>query len=115
MPLWRVFASAPPPAAPPPRAPAPRAAAWPRNSRPAAPAAAEFTALASWFLVHRGDPPAEVERGLKLPAPPRTAGQHLAADAAFRLLPTVHRRARALDPRDVLTARLEELLRRWPL
>jgi hypothetical protein len=81
----------------------------------AALAAAEFTALACWFLVHRGAQPAEVERALKVPAPPRTAGQHLSADVVFRLLPTVHRRAQALDPRDVLTARLEELLRQWPL
>src|SRR5207253_2139359 len=50
----------------------------------AALAAAEFTAWACWFLVHRGEAPAEVERALKPPAPPRSAAEHLAADVVFR-------------------------------
>lgn len=77
--------------------------------------AAGFTAWACWFLVHRGEAAGEVERQLVLPRPPASAADHLSADLVFRYLPIVHRRARALDPQDVLTTRLEQLLRRWPL
>ena len=78
-------------------------------------AACELTAWACWFLVHRDEAPADLERTLALPAAPRTASEHLSADVTFRLLPAVHRRAASLDPRDVLATRLEELFRQWPL
>jgi hypothetical protein len=77
--------------------------------------AAEFLAWSCWFLLHRGGEAAEVERCLAdLPAP-RSAAEHLSADLLFRFLPQVHRRARAVDPEDPLTRRLEDTLRRWPL
>jgi hypothetical protein len=78
-------------------------------------AACAVTAWACWFLVHRDEPAAEAERALVLPPPPRTPAEHLSTDVTFRFLPAVHRRARALEPRDVLTTRLEELFRIWPL
>src|SRR5262249_52868432 len=70
---------------------------------------------ACWFLVHRGEAPGDVERALALPAAPRNPAEHLSADVTLRLLPGVHRRARSLDPRAVLTGRLEELFRLFPL
>ncbi|QDV35066.1 hypothetical protein [Tautonia plasticadhaerens] len=82
---------------------------------PAALAAAEWTRLACWFLVSRGAPPEVVDRALAPPPPPRSAAAHLSADLTFRYLPGVHRRARAIDPGDVLASRLAEVLRRWPL
>jgi hypothetical protein len=78
-------------------------------------ATAEFAAWACWFLVHRGEPAREVERALTLSRRPVSAADHLSGDVVLRLLPPVHRRARALDPQDVLTRRLEQLLRQWPL
>lgn len=77
--------------------------------------ASAFTARACWYLVHRGDANAEVERTLALPPQPRTAAEHFTGDVMYRFLPVVHRRARALDPRDVLTTRLQEHFLRWPL
>jgi len=77
-------------------------------------AAAELVRQACWFLVHRGEPPEEVERRLKL-EPPESPGDHLSADLALRYLPQVYRRARALAPDDGLTLRLAEVLRQWPL
>lgn len=77
--------------------------------------ACEFTLWACWFLVHHDEPPAAVELLLSLPPPPRTPADHLSGDLTFRFLPAVHRRARALDPSDILTQRVEALLRRWPL
>ena len=78
-------------------------------------AAAEWTRRACWFLVSRGEPPGVVDRALGAPPAPRSAAEHLAADLTFRYLPAVHRRARAIDPGDVLALRLVEVLRRWPL
>jgi hypothetical protein len=77
--------------------------------------AAEFIRQAAWFLVSRDEPPEELDQPLGLPGPPRSATQHLSADLVLRLLPAIHRRARALDPTDRLTIRLAEVLRRWPL
>ena len=77
--------------------------------------AVELLAWSCWFLLHRGEPTQAVERGLPIPPPPRSASEHLSADLAFRFLPQVHRRARAVNPQDALTLRLEEVLRRWPL
>src|SRR5439155_1522911 len=73
-------------------------------------AAAELVRHACWFLVSRGEPPEQVE--LQLPKP-RDAADHLSADLLLRYLPTVERRARALDPADVLSRRLAEVLRIW--
>lgn len=81
----------------------------------AALATAEFLRWACWFVVYRDEPAAEVDRLLAALPEPRTAAQHLSADLTFRYLPQVHRRARALNPDDVLTARIEEALRRFPL
>jgi hypothetical protein len=77
--------------------------------------AVEWTAWACWFLVHRGEPGHVVEKALPIFAPGNDAAEHATADVVLRLLPQVHRRARAASPRDPLTVRLEELLRRWPL
>lgn len=82
---------------------------------PTALAAAEWTRRACWFLVSRGEPPEVVDRALAAPPRPRSPGAHLSADLTFRYLPGVHRRARAIDPGDVLATRLAEVLRRWPL
>ncbi|WP_169981303.1 hypothetical protein [Tautonia rosea] len=78
-------------------------------------AAAEWTRTACWFLVNRGEPAEVVEHALRLPPPPRSAGEHLSADLTFRYLAAVHRRARAIDPGDVLSRTLAEAIRRWPL
>jgi hypothetical protein len=78
-------------------------------------AAAEWTRRACWFLVSRGEPPEVVDEALKLPPTPRSAAAHLSADLTFGYLPGVYRRARAIDPGDVLAARLAEVLRAWPL
>jgi hypothetical protein len=82
---------------------------------PAAVAAAEFVWRACWFLVQRGQPEAEAARVLIPPAPPATAAQHLSADMTLRFLPPVLRRARSLDPADVLTKALVQTLRQAPL
>jgi hypothetical protein len=81
----------------------------------AAVAAVEFVGWACWFLLHRQEPPAEVESCLPRLAPPTMPGQHFSADLTFRFLPQVHRRSRALNADDPLTRRLEQLLRQWPL
>lgn len=81
----------------------------------AALAASEWTRRACWFLVSRGEPPEVVDRALKLPPFSKSAAAHLSADLIFRYLPAVYRRARAIDPDDVLSRKLVELLRRWPL
>jgi hypothetical protein len=76
--------------------------------------AAELVRQACWFLVHRGEPPEEVERRLAL-ALPATPGDHLSTDLVLRYLPQIYRRARALAADDPLTLRLAEVLRQWPL
>lgn len=81
----------------------------------AALAASGFAAWSCWYLLHREASPATVERTLILPRPPRRAAEHLSADVVARFLPGVHRRARVVAAGDVLTSRLEEFLRRWPL
>jgi hypothetical protein len=76
--------------------------------------AAEFVRQGCWFLVQHDEPDGAVEQRLTMPLP-QTAADHLSADLLFRYLPGVYRRARALDPADVLVKRLEEVLRQWPL
>jgi hypothetical protein len=78
-------------------------------------AATEFLAWACWFLVHRGEPAAGVERTLPALAGPHGAAEHLSGDVVLRFLGGVYRRARAAGAQDVLTARTEDVLRRWPL
>ena len=78
-------------------------------------AAAEQLWFACWFLLHRGEPPAEVEKCLRPCTPPVTASQHLSADLVLRFAPRVYRRARRADAADMLTKWLEQLLRRHPL
>jgi hypothetical protein len=81
----------------------------------AALAAAEQLWLTCWFLVHIGEPAAEVEKCLRPCPSPVTASQHLSSDLVLRLAPQVYRRARRADPTDVLTKWLEDLLRGHPL
>jgi hypothetical protein len=77
--------------------------------------AVEWLALSCWFLLHRGEPDEEVSRCLTTLPAPQSAGEHLSADLVFRFLPQIHRRAHAVNPKDPLTLRLEEMLRRFPL
>jgi hypothetical protein len=78
-------------------------------------AAAVLVCNACWFLVSRDEPESELERLLAMPGPPRSPGEHLSADLVLRFLPQVHRRAKAHNPGDKLTALLGKVLRRWPL
>lgn len=78
-------------------------------------AAAEWTQMACWFLVSRDEPVEQLDRLLKPPRRSSRTGDHLSADLTYRYLPLVHRRAKALAADDLLTARLAEVLRDWPL
>jgi hypothetical protein len=78
-------------------------------------AAAKCLWFACWFLLHRGDPPDEIEKCLDPPSPPESAAHHLSTDLILRFASQVHRRARKLDPADILTKRLEQMLRTHPL
>ena len=78
-------------------------------------AAAEVVRQASWALVCHHDRVEDLERRLAMPQAPATAAHHLSADLLLRYLPHVYRRARALDPSDVLVGLLERVLRQWPL
>jgi hypothetical protein len=82
---------------------------------PLALSAAALVQWSCWLLVSRAETDAEMAQTLALPGPPRTPAQHLSADLLLRLLPAVHRRARALNPSDRLPALLADVLRRWPL
>lgn len=77
--------------------------------------AALWLTQACWFLLHRGEPDEVVIRTLTALPEPRSASEHLGADLLFRFLPQIHRRARAANPKDPLTLRLEDTLRRFPL
>jgi hypothetical protein len=77
--------------------------------------AAEWAARACWLLLNRGESAEQIERALPVFGPGPDAADHASADVVLRLLAGAHRRARAADPRDALAARLEDLLRRWPL
>ncbi len=77
-------------------------------------AAARFLAWSCWFLMHRRESSDEAASRLVMPVP-SSPGDHLSADVTLRFAAGVHRRARAVSPQDVLTRRLEETLRQWPL
>jgi hypothetical protein len=77
--------------------------------------AASVLHQACWLLVSRWETETDVERLVDIREAPRSAAQHLSTDLTLRLLPQVHRRARARDPADVLTRSLAGLLRHWPL
>jgi hypothetical protein len=77
--------------------------------------AAEFVRLTCWFLVHRDASADEVSRRLMIPPRPSTASEHLSADLVLRYLPQLHRRAKLLAPDDVLTKRVTEALRTFPV
>lgn len=81
----------------------------------AALAAAKHFGLACWFFLHRGDPPDEIEKCLPPLPPPVSAAEHLSTDLVLRFAAQVHRRAKSLKPADILTKRLEQLLRDHPL
>src|SRR5579871_6784862 len=76
---------------------------------------AEQLWFAAWFLLQRDDPPEEIEKRLPALPPPMSAAQHLSTGLVLRFAPLVDRRARSHEPADVLTKRLEDLLRRHPL
>jgi hypothetical protein len=82
---------------------------------PAALAAAECVGRACWFLVSHDEQADVVARALTLPPPEGLPAAHLSADVALRFLPSIHRRARAFAPDDVLTSALAKILRQWPL
>jgi hypothetical protein len=81
----------------------------------AANAAALFLARACWFAVSRDEPPEVVAKQLRPLDPPTTASAHLSIDLTLRYATTVHRRALAQNPEDVLGKLLAETLRRCPL
>ena len=78
-------------------------------------AAAKYTQMVCWYLVHRDADAAEVARHVARPGLPRTASEHLSADVTLRYVAQLHRRARAIAPEDVLTKSLVDVLRAWPL
>jgi hypothetical protein len=78
-------------------------------------AAARVIGMACWFLVSREESEEHVARSLILPDPRDTPHIHLSADLLLRLLPAMHRRARARAPDDVLTRELQKLSCQWPL
>ncbi len=82
---------------------------------PTALAAAGVVEQACWALVSQTLPVHELEQRLQMPAPPRTAAQHLSADLLLRYLPQVHRRTQARDETDPLVQFVEKVLRQWPL
>lgn len=82
---------------------------------PTALGAASVVEQACWALVSQGLPVNELEKRLRMPAPPRTAAQHLCSDLLLRYLPQIYRRARARDEADPLIQILERVLRQWPL
>lgn len=77
-------------------------------------AAARFLARASWFLVSRGETSAAVAVLLRL-TNPAVPADHLNGDMLLRFLPQLHQRAFALNSADILTRRITEVLRCWPL
>jgi hypothetical protein len=78
-------------------------------------AAAEVVCMTCWYLVNREEREEALKQAVHLAESPRSAAAHLSADLTLRYLTYVHRRARALDPADVLTAQTADILRRWPL
>jgi hypothetical protein len=77
--------------------------------------AAECYRSACWFLLDRQAEASVVEAAIAMPTPNANAAQHLSVDLIFRFLPPLLKRARAIDPDDVLTRSLTRLCRQWPL
>jgi hypothetical protein len=77
--------------------------------------ASEVVRQACWFLVHHGEPEAELDGSLRMHGTPTMAAQHLSADLLLRYVPQIYQRARAHAPTDRLTILLERALRQWPL
>lgn len=77
-------------------------------AEPVAVAAAVVLASACWRLVSGEEVP------VVMPVAPTSAADHLSADAVFRFLPTVYRRAKARTDAALITG-VETVLRRWPL
>jgi hypothetical protein len=79
----------------------------------AALAAGTLLYRAAWYLLNLNEPIDAA--ALAMPADPRTPAEHLSADLCLRLVPALHRRARATRPGDELAIRLADVLRGWPL
>lgn len=77
--------------------------------------AAQFSALACWFLVSRNEPTEELSRMLTKLKAPRSAAAHLATDLSLRFVLVVYKRAGVLNSEDALTRILGETLRDCPL
>lgn len=83
----------------------------------AAVSAAEFLRQACWAMVCRNERAENLGRRLSLRVSPRRAlaSTHLSVDLTFRYLPQVLRRARGIDPDDVLVSIITDALCSWPL
>jgi hypothetical protein len=84
-------------------------------SLPTLRAAVQVVYRAAWRFFHPEPAPAENDPGLRMPAPPRSPGEHLAADLALRFLPGIYHRVLSRDPEDDLARVIKLLLRQWPL
>jgi hypothetical protein len=65
--------------------------------------------------LHPESTPAETDKSLRLPRPPRSAAEHLGADLALRFLPGLLQRLVARDPGDELVKAVKRVLCEWPL
>ena len=70
---------------------------------------------ACWFLLSRDEEDDDVLRRIQWEGTANTPAQHYSADLCLRFTERVHRRAKALNPEDVLVKSLEGVLRRRPL
>lgn len=70
---------------------------------------------ACWFLLSRDEEDDDVLRRIQWEGTANTPAQHYSADLCLRFAERVHRRAKALNPEDVLVKSLEGVLRRRPL
>lgn len=77
--------------------------------------AAQFTALASWYLVSRDESSEKMIETLGKLNAPRTAAEHLSTDLSLRYLVMVHRRASVLDLDDQFNRIVADTLRDCPL
>jgi hypothetical protein len=70
---------------------------------------------ACWFLLSREEEDDEVLRRINWEGTASTPTQHFSSDLCLCFAKRVHRRAKALNPEDVLVKALEGVLRRRPL